>query len=148
MTKGERIKHRREQLGISQTELTECIGTSKQNLYKYENDIITNIPSDRVEALAKKLNTSPAYIMGWNEDTSLPSPTITKNLTADEANAFFQYLSGMGYFVRYDEERMGYHVISEDRSLDLFLSPEVFKRTARTSGGMIKGMLESMKHQQ
>ena len=75
MTKGERIKHRREQLGISQTELAECIGTSKQNLYKYENDIITNIPSDRVEALAKKLNTSPAYIMGWNEDTSLPSPT-------------------------------------------------------------------------
>lgn len=75
MTKGERIKHRREQLGISQTELAECIGTSKQNLYKYENDIITNIPSERVEALAKKLNTSPAYIMGWNEDTSLPSPT-------------------------------------------------------------------------
>lgn len=79
MTKGERIKQRREQLGISQTELAECIGTSKQNLYKYENDIITNIPSDRVEALAKKLNTSPAYIMGWNEDTSLPSPAITED---------------------------------------------------------------------
>lgn len=79
MTKGERIKQRREQLGISQTELAECIGTSKQNLYKYENDIITNIPSDRVEALAKRLNTSPAYIMGWNEGDSLPSPTITED---------------------------------------------------------------------
>ena len=79
MTKGERIKHRREQLGISQTELAECIGTSKQNLYKYENDIITNIPSDRVEALAKKLNTSPAYIMGWNEEDALPAPTITED---------------------------------------------------------------------
>ena len=32
MTKGERIKQRREQLGISQTELAECSGTSKQNL--------------------------------------------------------------------------------------------------------------------
>lgn len=79
MTKGERIKQRREQLGISQTELAECIGTSKQNLYKYENDIITNIPSDRVEALAKRLNTSPAYIMGWNESDSLPSPAITED---------------------------------------------------------------------
>lgn len=79
MTKGERIKQRREQLGISQTELAECIGTSKQNLYKYENDIITNIPSDRVEALAKRLNTSPAYIMGWNEGDSLPSPAITED---------------------------------------------------------------------
>ena len=79
MTKGERIKHRREQLGISQTELAECIGTSKQNLYKYENDIITNIPSDRVEALAKRLNTSPAYIMGWNEEDTLPAPIITED---------------------------------------------------------------------
>ena len=84
MTKGERIKQRREQLGISQTELAECIGTSKQNLYKYENDIITNIPSDRVEALAKRLNTSPAYIMGWNEGDSLPSPTITEDAEVNE----------------------------------------------------------------
>ena len=84
MTKGERIKQRREQLGISQTELAECIGTSKQNLYKYENDIITNIPSDRVEALAKRLNTSPAYIMGWNEGDSLPSPTITEDAELNE----------------------------------------------------------------
>jgi SOS-response transcriptional repressor LexA len=79
VTKGERIKHRREQLGISQTELAECIGTSKQNLYKYENDIITNIPSDRVEALAKSLNTSPAYIMGWDESDNLPSPAIAED---------------------------------------------------------------------
>lgn len=72
MTKGERIKQKREQLGISQTELAKRIDTSKQNLYKYENDIITNIPSDKIEALAKELNTSPAYIMGWNEDSQIP----------------------------------------------------------------------------
>ena len=83
--------------------------------------------------------------MGWNEDDTLPSPTITENLTADEANAFFQYLSSMGYFVRYDDERIGYHIVSDDRTLDLFLTPEEFKRTARTSGGMVKGMLESMR---
>lgn len=72
VTKGERIKQLRDQLGISQTELAEHIGTSKQNLYKYENDIITNIPSDKVEALAKELKVSPAYIMGWDEDSSIP----------------------------------------------------------------------------
>lgn len=65
MTKGQRIKYKREELNISQTDLANQIGVSKQTLYKYENDIITNIPSDIIEKLSLKLNVSPAYIMGW-----------------------------------------------------------------------------------
>ncbi len=67
MTKGERIKRRREELTLTQTQLAEAIGSTKQNLYKYENDIISNIPSDKVEALAHALKTTPAYLMGWEE---------------------------------------------------------------------------------
>lgn len=92
MTKGERIKYRREQLGISQTELAEYIGTSKQNLYKYENDIITNIPSDRVEALAKRLNASPAYIMGWSDNPSpAEEPSTAPQLLPDERQLLSDY---------------------------------------------------------
>lgn len=68
MTKAERIRILREEKGISQVELAERIGVSKQNMYKYENDIITNIPSDKIEAMAKVLNVSPGYIMGWEDD--------------------------------------------------------------------------------
>ena len=57
---GERIKQRREELGIGQSKLAELIGSSKQNLYKYENSIITNIPAEKVEALAAALHTTPA----------------------------------------------------------------------------------------
>ena len=67
MTKGERIKQRRELLNISQTDLAKSVGISKQTLYKYENDIITNIPSDVIEKLSAKLNCEPSYIMGWEE---------------------------------------------------------------------------------
>jgi repressor LexA len=67
MTKGERIKKVRESLGISQTELAEKVSSTKQNIYKYENDIITNIPSDKIEAIAEALHTTPAYLMGWEE---------------------------------------------------------------------------------
>lgn len=70
---GERIKHRREELGIAQTQLAEQIGSSKQNLYKYENGIIANIPADKIEAIAKALHTTPAYLMGWNDDPTLPA---------------------------------------------------------------------------
>lgn len=64
---GNRIKQLREQNAISQTELAAKIGVSKQTLYKYENNIITNIPSDKIELLAQFLDTTPAYIMGWQE---------------------------------------------------------------------------------
>lgn len=53
MTVGERIKELRTQLGLSQVEFAEKINVSKQTLYKYENNIITNIPSDKIEAAAK-----------------------------------------------------------------------------------------------
>jgi transcriptional regulator with XRE-family HTH domain len=67
MTKGQRIKSQRESLGISQTDLAKSIGVSKQTLYKYEHDIVTNIPSDVVERLSRALQCSPAFIMGWSD---------------------------------------------------------------------------------
>ena len=70
MTIGQRIKSRREQLNIGQSELAEKVGVSKQTLYKYENDIVTNIPSDKVEKISYYLETTPAYLMGWEENES------------------------------------------------------------------------------
>lgn len=68
MTVGERIKKERERFSISQTELAQKIGVSKQTLYKYETNIITNIPSDTIERTANVLNCSPAYLMGWDDE--------------------------------------------------------------------------------
>lgn len=65
MTRGERIRQMRESADLGLTELADKIGVSKQTLYKYENDIITNIPSDKIEAIAQVCNVSPAIIMGW-----------------------------------------------------------------------------------
>lgn len=88
MTIGDRIKSKRESLGITQTALADLIGTTKQNLYKYENGIISNIPSDKVEALASALHTTPAYLMGWEDRPSekassenyLPVPDIAEDV--------------------------------------------------------------------
>lgn len=65
MTVGERLKQLREKTGMSQVDFAAKINVSKQTLYKYENNIITNIPSDKIEDAARILNVSPAYIMGW-----------------------------------------------------------------------------------
>lgn len=79
MTVGEKIKDIRENiLGLSAVALAEKIHVSKQTLYKYENNIITNIPSDKIEALAKLAHISPAVIMGWE---SAPDLTLSANET-------------------------------------------------------------------
>ena len=85
MTIGTRIKSLRESKGITQTELAELIGTTKQNIYKYENGIITNIPSDKIELIAQRLSVSPAYLMGWEEmlieKTDCPCPNADNNVS-------------------------------------------------------------------
>ena len=83
MTIGERIKSIRESKNIGQTELANATGISKQSIYKYENNIITNIPSDKIEAISSYLCVSPATLMGWdNEAGSSSHDTI--RLDADE----------------------------------------------------------------
>ena len=81
MTIGERIKELRNSLGYSQVDFADKIDVSKQTLYKYENNIITNIPSDKIEAIAHICKVSPAYIMGWvtekDDMTNLPSIRLT-----------------------------------------------------------------------
>ena len=77
---GDRIKQRREELGIGQSRLAELIGSSKQNLYKYENSIITNIPAEKVEALAAALHTTPAYLMGWSDSPLLTDGGMPRGL--------------------------------------------------------------------
>lgn len=66
MTVGDRIREKRLSLHLGQSELADKVDISKQTLYKYENNIITNIPSNTLERLANALHTSPAYLMGWD----------------------------------------------------------------------------------
>ena len=76
MNIGDRIKTLRMNRDLSQTELAEKIGVSKQTLYKYENSLITNIPSDKIELLARYLGSSPAVLMGWEPNTDIEEDNI------------------------------------------------------------------------
>lgn len=83
MTVGRRIKQLRENIGMSQVDFANAIGVSKQNLYKYENDLITNIPSDKIVAAAKVGGVHPATLMGWQMQTN--------QLASDENSQHSEY---------------------------------------------------------
>lgn len=67
MFKGTRIKDLRLRAKLTQEDLARKLGVSKQTIFKYENDIIKNIPSDKLEDLASILSTEPEFIMGWKK---------------------------------------------------------------------------------
>jgi len=69
MTVGDRMRERRLQLKMTQDEVAARAGTIKQTIYKYEQNKITNIPSDKIEAIAAALKTTPSDLMGWDEKT-------------------------------------------------------------------------------
>lgn len=92
-TQGQRIRHFREKAQLTLDDLGKAIGTTKQNIYKYENDIVTNIPYDKVLAMSKTLNVEPWEILGWpspktkifelSEDSTVISiPVINQKLSA------------------------------------------------------------------
>lgn len=68
MTVGERIKSRRTQLQMSVDELAKAIGKDRATVYRYESREIEKLPLDIIVPLAKALRTTPAFIMGWEEE--------------------------------------------------------------------------------
>lgn len=68
MKVGDRIKQRRLKLEISADELADKIGKSRATVYRYENGDIENMPTTVLEPIADALNTTPAYLMGWEDD--------------------------------------------------------------------------------
>ena len=85
MAKGERIKALREQFQMTQDELAEKLGTTKQTIYKYETGVVTNIPSDKIEEMAALFGVTPSYLMGWDDMTKSESPSLPSNLVSPAA---------------------------------------------------------------
>ena len=79
---GKKIRLQREFLGLTQEELAKKLGyKSKTTIAKIENGT-NDIVQSKVIEFAKALNTTPAYLMGWEDDNNtLPSNIVplTKN---------------------------------------------------------------------
>ena len=70
--KANRLKALRKERRMTLEELAQLLGTSKQTIHRYENGVITNIPHEKIEALARALDTTPSELMGWNVGDAMP----------------------------------------------------------------------------
>lgn len=72
MTIYEKIKQRRMELNLSQEELADMTGyTSRSSIAKIEKGLV-DLSQSKITLFAKALNTTTAYLMGWEDEGDLP----------------------------------------------------------------------------
>lgn len=93
MTVGDKIRAAREAAGLTQEELGKRCGTTKQTIYKYEIGKITNIPLDRLEAIAEIVGVPAVSLLGWDSsETSIPKEDGRDDLD-DQISKFIKLLT-------------------------------------------------------
>lgn len=72
----DKIKTLRKQQGLTLEEVGKIVGVGKSTVRKWESGEIANMRRDKIALLAKALNVTPSYLMGWSNDSNfqdLPS---------------------------------------------------------------------------
>ena len=57
------IKKARLQQNMTLDDVARIVGVSRQTIQRYESGVIGNIPSDRIEKIAKALHTTPGCLL-------------------------------------------------------------------------------------
>lgn len=95
MTIGDRIKIRRKQLKMSADELGRRLGKDRSTVYRYEKGEIENLPLDILEPIANALETTPQYLMGWEEIQKKNDIQTDIVLRMQSDNAFAQAVEAL-----------------------------------------------------
>ena len=72
MYMGEKIYYLRTKNSMTLEELGNKVGVGKSTVRKWENGMIANMKRDKILKVAEALNTTPAYLMGWDEAKEEP----------------------------------------------------------------------------
>lgn len=73
------VKNRRSALNMSMEELGKKVGVSKATVQRWESGEIKNVRRDKISKLADALNTTPAYLMGWNNQIYAEIENLVNN---------------------------------------------------------------------
>ena len=63
-----KLKELRKEKGLTLEQVANKVGVGKSTVRKWETGMIANMKRDKIAALAKALDTTPIYLMGWEEE--------------------------------------------------------------------------------
>lgn len=110
----DRIKKRRQQLGLSLAVVAKELNVSEGTLSRYESGEIQNMGIDKVEPLARALHCSPGYIMGWSDSVN---DSGKSNVLNEEMVKIFHDKRAEPVFKVLKNEKLSQHLISYARYL-------------------------------
>ena len=96
MEMGEKIYNLRVQKGLTLEELGNMVGVGKSTVRKWENGMIANMKRDKILKVSEALDTTPAYLMGWEDKEPLKEESSPKILQ------YYELLNDIG---RYEAEK-------------------------------------------
>ena len=116
-TIGERIRLRREQLGLSQEELAKALGyKSRSSINKIELGL-QKLTQSKIASIAEALQTTPDYIMGWDDAISRAFNVVPMGKQGMRP-IYGSISAGLGEFVEGDNEILGWEPVEEKFATD------------------------------
>ena len=79
-----KIKELRLERRMTLEQVADIVGVGKSTVRKWETGMIANMKRDKIALLAKALGTTPAYLMGWKEETEQTNSPNEPKLTEGE----------------------------------------------------------------
>lgn len=79
MTIADRIRNRRLELGLSVDDLAERMQKNRATVYRYESNYIKRYSPEVMKSLAQALETTPAYLYGYDEADASDGIELPKN---------------------------------------------------------------------
>ena len=89
----QRIRQLRHARGLTLEQIADVVGVGKSTVRKWETGMIANMRRDKIADLAKALGTTPAYLMGWDEEKA---PTVSGERSVSDDDIKFALFGGSG----------------------------------------------------
>lgn len=70
----QKIRNLRAKHGLTLEQVAQQVGVGKSTVRKWETGFIENMRRDKIAKLAAALHTTPAFLMGWEENSNSPFP--------------------------------------------------------------------------
>ena len=116
---GKRLHELRLERGLTLLEVANALGTSKQTISRYEKEIITNIPKEKIEQLAAVLSITPAELMGWESEALYERYDNLSRIGGKSLPILGEIACGKPIFA--EEEHESYICVGESVSADFCL---------------------------
>ena len=123
MTTGDRMKARRKELKLSAEDVATALNVSRATIFRYEKGDIEKLPGTALEPLAKVLQTTVAYLMGWSAESSPAgvTPSIANLVTIHYAGPVAAHFNATSTDV-YEQRTIPAEWIGRRRPEDFFLA--------------------------